>query len=279
MNASPNVSPRTTLSRPARRRPRPKSAVGDRKTSRAGGSGTKSRPPASPVADDCGPSSAASATRLWEALGSKCSAAYRKCRSLSRIPGEVAGRVDARLSAATGIELPWTGSLLTASGAAAGYATRRVIGRALSTRLHDRPGHWDIFADINAWMDQRRGRRHRIKHGHSPDQILELLRVFGPRAIPGYAVHIAQDFFTADGVPYLPYARCAAVLLRKAGLRGSVAAGLVTVNIDKVIAIYCLAQLGLTIGKAGYAVACQVGQRRKRQDKRIPLTAKARATA
>jgi hypothetical protein len=159
-----------------------------------------------------------------------------------------------------------------------------VIGRALSTRLHDRPGHWDIFADINAWMDQRRGRRHRIKHGHSPDQILALLRLFGPRAIPGYAVHIAQDFFTADGVPYLPYARCAAVLLRKAGLRGSVAAGLVTVNIDKVIAIYCLAQLGLTIGKAGYAVACQVGQRRKRQDKvvghpRISLTAKARATA
>lgn len=114
--------------------------------------------------------------------------------------------------------------------------------------------------------------------------IFELLRIFGPRAIPGYAVHISQDFLTVDGVPYLPYARCAVLILRKAGLRGSLAAGLVTVNIDKAIAIYCLARLGLAACKVGYAVACKVRERGKRKDKdadrpRTRLTAKARVTA
>lgn len=267
MSARSKVSAKAAPVHPAATKSNTKWPVGARKSLRAGRSCQTVLTAASCEADDCGRGIRSSATRLWKALGSGCSAGYRTCRSLSGVPAELAGRVDAGLSSATGIELPWASSLLTAGGAAAGYAARRTIGRALSIWLHDRPGHWATFADINAWMDQKRGRRHRIKHGHSPEVFFELLRLFGPRAIPGYAVHISQDFLTADGIPYLPYARYALVGLRKAGLKSSLAAGLVTVNIDKAIAIYCLARLGLAAGKVGYAVACNVGERRKRKDR------------
>ena len=75
------------------------------------------------------------------------------------------------------------------------------------------------------------------------------MRQFGPRAIPAYAAHLAQDFTTPQGIPLIPWAGAVYTLLVSTGIRKGRAATLLSVNLAGATAI-----LGTVV--ITYEVAC-----------------------
>jgi hypothetical protein len=136
--------------------------------------------------------------------------------------------VDKRISDATGIEFEWSKAAVTVVTAGTALNRRHGVRQWAERTFHDKPGHLRYFADINASMDQARGLHHRIKHGHSIDHLGSIVRQFGLRGIPGFAIHLLQDFTTPAGIPWLPFPRLIKLALSRLGLRGAAAASCVS---------------------------------------------------
>jgi hypothetical protein len=124
--------------------------------------------------------------------------------------------------------------------------------------FHDRLGHLGCFSTVNATIDSVAGANHRLKYGHTVFWLPSLIRKHGVIAIPGYAAHVLQDFTTVAGVPLIPGARLAAIGLRKAGLRGSVATGLVTINLAGAIGAVSVGLLAYEVAAIGCNIYSQI---------------------
>jgi len=172
--------------------------------------------------------------------------------------------VDRRISDATGIEFEWSKAAVTVVSAGTALNRRHGVRRWAERTLHDQPGHLRVFSDINIYMDQARGRHHRIKHGHSIDCLGGIVKQFGLRGIPGFAIHLLQDFTTLAGIPWLPFPRLVAIALRRCGLRGALAASCVTVNLAGAITVAVTALVVLEVGGVAYAIYGKVREKRSR---------------
>ena len=172
--------------------------------------------------------------------------------------------VDKRISDATGIEFEWSKAAVTVVSAGTALNRRHGVRRWSERTFHDQPGHLSCFADINAYIDQARGRHHRIKHGHSIDHLGSIVKQFGLRGISGFAIHLLQDFTTLAGIPWLPFPRLIKLALRRLGLRGAVAASCVSVNLAGAIAVAGTALVIWEVGGVAYAIYGKVCEKRAR---------------
>jgi hypothetical protein len=146
-------------------------------------------------------------------------------------------------------------------------AYRNPLRASAAFHFHDRLGHLGCFSAVNATIDSVAGANHRLKYGHTVFWLPSLIRKHGIIAIPGYAVHVAQDFTTVAGIPLFPGARLAAVGLRSIGVRGSIATGLVTVNLAGAIGTISAGLLAYEVAAIGCNVYRQI--RDKRRNPRI----------
>ena len=140
------------------------------------------------------------------------------------------------------------------AGFGATVLAREHIRRRSQALLHDRLGHRRLFGEINSHIDRARGRNHRLKAGHSIDEVPGLVVKYGPKAIPAWALHLLQDSTTVAGVPFLPRAGLLKVGLQKLGLPATVATSCVTVNLAGIIGVIGTAVIVWEIGKCGYRI-------------------------
>ncbi len=74
-----------------------------------------------------------------------------------------------------------------------------VVGLTKSLNDDSFPGVVDLF------MDQARGRGHRVVFGHDLSYLPEIYDKFGLSGVSGYFKHLSKDVMSTDGVP-LPFA-------------------------------------------------------------------------
>lgn len=189
-------------------------------------------------------------------------------RRLASAITSVPRHIDRAVSRATGIDLAWSSGIVTLGSAGYAFAYREPFRAYAAWHLHDRPGHFGCFAAVNATIDSVAGKNHRLKYGHTIFWLPSLIQTHGVIAIPGYAVHVLQDFTTVAGFPLFPGARLAAIGLRKAGLRSAVATGFVTVNLAGAIGLLSAGLLTYELASLGCEVVRQA--RRKSRDRRPP---------
>jgi hypothetical protein len=199
---------------------------------------------------------------LHTAIASLGSGAGRAVSAIASVPQ----RIDRAVSRATGIELAWTSTALRLGSAGSALAYRAPIRSWAAWHIHDRPGHLDCFRVVNETIDNVRGVNHRLKYGHTIFWLPSLVREHGLIAAPAYAAHILQDFTTVAGIPLFPGARLAAIGLRKAGLRGSVATGLVTINVAGAIGAVSAGLLAYEVASISCEIIRQI--RSKSHDRR-----------
>ena len=131
---------------------------------------------------------------------------------------------------------------------------REQIRRRSQALLHDRLGYRRLFGEINSHIDRARGRNHRLKAGHSIDEVPGLVVKYGPKAIPAWAFHLLQDSTTLAGVPFLPRAYLLKIGLQKLGFSATAATSCVTVNLAGIIGVIGTAVIVWEIGKCGYRI-------------------------
>jgi len=173
--------------------------------------------------------------------------------------------IDRRISKATGVDFDWCDAAVTVAGAASAVAGRHWIRRGVEKRFHD-CGHLSAFQKINERIDCVTGKNHRLKWGHSIEFLPTLLKEFGWKAVPGYAVHLAQDLTTVAGIPLIPWARIAKIGLQKLGFRSAVATACVTVNLATVVGAVGTALIVIEVGSLGYRLYVKVREKRGRRE-------------
>jgi hypothetical protein len=196
------------------------------------------------------PDRCASPGYLLKAIASVGTRARWAASAIARVPQ----RVDHAVSRLTGIDLPWSSSVLTLGAAGCALAYRSPIRSWAAWHFHDRPGHLTCFKAVNEAIDSVAGANHRLKYGHTVFWLPGLIRSHGLIAVPGYATHVLQDFTTVAGIPLFPGARLAAIGLGRLGLARSVATSLVTVNLAQSIAAV---SVGLLLYEAT-TIGCEV---------------------
>lgn len=199
---------------------------------------------------------------LRSAIASVGNGASHVASAIASVPQ----RIDRAVSRTVGIDLAWTSAALTIGSAGSALAYRSPIRSFAAWHLHDRPGHLDYFHAVNETIDSVRGVNHRLKYGHTIFWLPSLIQQHGLIAIPGYTAHVLQDFTTVAGVPLFPGARLAAIGLRQLGLRGSVATGLVTINLAGAIGAVSAGLLAYEVASIGCDVFRQI--RSKANDRR-----------
>ena len=162
----------------------------------------------------------------------------------------VRNRVNRGLSRVTGVNYDWSRAILSIGSATNLVGQRRALRGFAQSWLHpNHSSHLAVFDPINRAMDSDPRFCHRLFRGHSIEWLPSLVREFGPRAIPAYVAHLAQDFTTPQGIPLVPWAGAVYPLLVSAGLRKTRAATLLSVNLAGATAI-----LGTAV--VTYEVAC-----------------------
>jgi len=162
----------------------------------------------------------------------------------------VRNRVNRGLSRVTGVNYDWSRAILSIGSATNLVGQRRALRGFAQSWLHpNHSSHLAVFDPINRAMDSDPRFCHRLFRGHSIEWLPSLVREFGPRAIPAYVAHLAQDFTTPQGIPLVPWAGAVYPLLVSAGLRKARAATLLSVNLAGATAI-----LGTAV--VTYEVAC-----------------------
>ena len=81
---------------------------------------------------------------------------------------------------------------------------------------------------------------HRLKFGHSIEFLPEVVERFGYEGVPGFVLHLLQDFTTTSGIPVLPNAWAAKEGLAALGVAPKLATGLVSLSFAKVLAALAL---------------------------------------
>jgi hypothetical protein len=194
---------------------------------------------------------------LQAAVASVSDGACRVASTLASIPR----RIDRALSDRIGVDLAWSSAILTVGSAGSAFAYREPLRASAALHFHDRLGHLRCFQAVNDTIDSVRGANHRLKFGHTIFWLPSLIRQHGAIAIPGYTVHVLQDFTTVAGIPLFPGARLAALGLRGIGLRGSVATGLVTVNLAGALGAVSAGLLVYEVASLGYNVYRRIRER------------------
>lgn len=205
------------------------------------------------------------ARRAWEVAAAGCGKVKKTVGRGRKAVADAKRSIDDRVSKAVGLEFEWCDAAVTVIGAGAAVRSRCGIGKAAASRVHDR-GHWKVFAKVNKAIDRVVGRNHRLKWGHTIECLPKLIEECGWVAVPGYVVHLAQDFTTPAGIPLIPCARLAKIALQKCGLKATVATGLVTVNLAGVIGIVGTALILVEVGGVVYAVYTKVREKRAAKD-------------
>lgn len=206
-----------------------------------------------------GPKTAA--RRAWDLAAAGCGQVKETVGKGRKAVADAKRAIDSRVSKATGVEFKWCDAATTVVGAGVAVAARLRVGKIAESRLHD-CGHWKRFDAVNKAMDRVRGKNHRLKWGHTIVCLPSLIKECGWVAVPGYAVHLAQDFTTTDGIPLIPCARLAKVVLQKCGLKATAATGLVTVNLAGAIALVGTGLILVEAGGLAYAIYVAVREQR-----------------
>ncbi len=136
----------------------------------------------------------------------------------------------------TALNTSWMTSTLWLSASGATTTFQHPIGKALGGLLHYGPGHIRHWEQVNRYMDSVRGSGHRLKFGHSVDNLPEICRRFGIGGVPAYFCHMLQDFTTVDGVPFLPHSLAIKGYLQHLGISAKVATSLVSLTASHVLA-------------------------------------------
>lgn len=197
------------------------------------------------------------------AIASVGTGASRVASAIASVPQ----RIDRAVSRVTGIDLAWSSACLTIGSVGSAFAYREPFRASAAFHFHDRLGHLDYFRAVNETIDSVRGKNHRLKYGHTIFWLPSLVQKHGVIAVPGYAVHILQDFTTVAGIPVIPGARLAAIGLRKVGLRAPIATGLVTVNLAGAIGVVSAGLLAYEVATIGCDIYRQI--RRKSHARRL----------
>jgi hypothetical protein len=145
---------------------------------------------------------------------------------------KVRHRVNLGVSRVTGVNYDWSRAILSVGSATNLVGQRRALRGLAQSWLHpNHSSHLAVFDSINRAIDSDPRFCHRLFRGHSIEWLPSLVREFGPRAIPAYAAHLAQDFTTPQGIPLIPWAGAVYPLLVSAGLRKARAATLLSINL------------------------------------------------
>ncbi len=169
---------------------------------------------------------------------------------------------------ATAFNIPWTSTLLWSAAAGSIVSLEQPINIFLQGLIHDGPGHWRRWKEVNQFMDnvsgqfmagatdagqqfkfgwfsfgfsrprlsRATGAGHRLKFGHSIEHLPQIVERFGIESTPAFFVHLLQDAATVDGIPVVPYAWDVKSALQAAGVPRKVATGLVSVNYSGLLA-------------------------------------------
>lgn len=163
---------------------------------------------------------------------------------------------------ATAYNIPWTSTLLWSTAAGSAVCLEQPINRLLQGLLHDGPGHWKRWDEVNRFMDNVRGEfmpgavgsGHRLKFGHSIEYLPQIVERFGIESTPAFFVHLLQDAATVDGIPVVPKAWDVRQALKSVGLPRKVATGLVSLNYSSILAALAVVTLVAELWKLGEAV-------------------------
>lgn len=132
------------------------------------------------------------------------------------------------------------------------------IARITDKLFHTGPGHTRYFDEINKFMDIERGRGHRLKHGHSIEYLPQMIQKFGVKSIPGYILHLSQDFMSVDGIPLVQNSWDTKRLIEGIGVSKKVATKLVSLSFAR-----SLPMLSMTIGALYIWQAVDIQRRAK----------------
>lgn len=193
------------------------------------------------------------ARRAWDVAAAGYGKAKQVVRKGRKAIADTKKSIDARVSKVTGVEFEWCDAAGTVVGAGVAFRYRCGIGEAVASRVHDR-GHWKVFEAVNKAMDSVSGKNHRLKWGHSIECLPALVRECGWVAVPGYAVHLAQDFTTKDGIPLVPFSWLAKIALRRLGFRAATATARVSLSLAGVIGYVGVALIFVEAGGVLYAI-------------------------
>lgn len=138
--------------------------------------------------------------------------------------------------------VPWTTTLLWGAAASGALGAQKPLSRLLGREFHYKPGHAKYWQQVSAFMDQERGKGHRLKFGHSIDHLPQIVEKFGIEAVPGYFLHLLQDALTVDGIPILPRSWEVKTYLQEVlQISPQKAVGLVSINFSKLLGMFSAA--------------------------------------
>lgn len=205
------------------------------------------------------------ARRAWDVAAAGCGKVKQTVGKGRKAVADAKQAIDARVSKATGVEFEWCDAAVTVVGAGVAVRSRCGIGKVAETRFHD-CGHWKVFAKVNKAIDSVRGRNHRLKWGHSIECLPQLIKQCGLVAVPGYVVHLAQDFTTTDGIPLVPFPWLTKTVIQRCGIGAGLATNCVTLRLTGVIGIVGTALILVEVGGVLYAVYCKAQEKRTAKD-------------
>lgn len=139
--------------------------------------------------------------------------------------------------------IPWATTALWSSAAGSSFALQDQIARTTDHLFHEGPGHLKAWDAVNKFMDSKRGRGHRLKHGHSIEALPQIYEQFGSEGVLAYHVHLLQDFMSTDGIPVIPNAWDIRSWLRNnTNVSSKTATGLVSISFKTMLASLMLTQ-------------------------------------
>jgi tetratricopeptide (TPR) repeat protein len=158
----------------------------------------------------------------------------------------------------TAFNIPWTTTLLWSTAAGSAIALQRPTANVLGKVLHYAPGHFKRYDEINKYMDSVAGVGHRLKFGHSIENLPQIIEKFGIEGVPAYFMHVVQDFTTVGGLPIVPHAWDVKDALQSANVSKKVATGLVSMSFSSTLGALAVITIVSELWKLGQAITKKI---------------------
>jgi hypothetical protein len=154
----------------------------------------------------------------------------------------------------TAFNIPWSSSIVWGFTVGVTQMKQDEIAHAMGQLFHYGPGHISRWNEVNRYMDGVRGGGHRLKFGHSPEYLSQIIDQFGVEGVPAFYMHLLQDFTTIDGIPFVPKAWDVKQGLQGLGFAPRTAARLVSLSFTSMMSAMFMLMWASSLWELGSAL-------------------------